>query len=149
MPVQDSTIFPCLLPLLPFIELNTLIHANLSTESSFPSATIPVPNDKPDTYPCICTEARHKKIKKYCLANRDPLQLTFDSMDFDIPEPTTYKYILSRGGLSITADEFREFLQCCNEKRELFDYDPFPGTGKFNLFHFLPALLQNQAFLLF
>ncbi|KUJ15687.1 uncharacterized protein LY89DRAFT_734841 [Mollisia scopiformis] len=80
-----------------------------------------------ERYPCV--SKRYEEIRQYCLNNRKPLQLAFDSMDFDIPEPTMYRYILNQGGITISPTEFRDFLHCCQSKRRLFEYQPFPGPG--------------------
>ncbi|CZR60774.1 uncharacterized protein PAC_10670 [Phialocephala subalpina] len=102
--------------------------SGLVTADIFPSQAANMPRiDRSETYPCACP--RYGEIKTYCLDNRNPLQLAFDSMDFDIPEPTMFRYIQDRGGINLSAEEFRSFLHCCNTKKELFIYEPFPGTG--------------------
>ncbi|KAN0108634.1 hypothetical protein V8E51_008376 [Hyaloscypha variabilis] len=75
---------------------------------------------------------RWDEITQYLFANRAPLELALDTMDFDIPEPTLYRYIMDRGGLAITPAEFREFLFTANRKK-LFAYTPFPGIGTVTL----------------
>lgn len=49
-------------------------------------------------------------LTEHLFANRGPLELALDAMTFDILEPTLYRYILDRGGLTITPAEFRQFL---------------------------------------
>ncbi|KUJ16032.1 uncharacterized protein LY89DRAFT_783262, partial [Mollisia scopiformis] len=80
-----------------------------------------------EVYTCKCP--RYDAIKKHFLGNRGPQELAFDSMEFDIPEPTLLRYIQDRGGISLDAEDLRSFLHCCNVKKELFNYRPFPGTG--------------------
>ncbi|KAE9378280.1 hypothetical protein N431DRAFT_461813 [Stipitochalara longipes BDJ] len=69
------------------------------------------------------------EITQYLFANRAPLELALNTMDFDIPEPTLYRYIMNRGGLDITPAELRQFLFTANNKKQLFAYSPFPGIG--------------------
>jgi hypothetical protein len=72
---------------------------------------------------------RWDEITQYLFTNRGPLELAFDTMTFDIPEPTLYRYVMDRGGLAITPEEFRQFLLFTNNKKQLFSYNPFPGLG--------------------
>lgn len=67
-------------------------------------------------------------IMRYLNQNRGPLELGLDTMGF-VSEPTLYRYIRDRGGLDITPQILRSFLAKCNEKRELFLWQPFPGGG--------------------
>lgn len=63
---------------------------------------------------------RWEEITEYMFRNRGPGELALDTMTFDIPEHVLYKYILQRGGLDITAEEFRDFLAMAHKKLELF-----------------------------
>ena len=72
---------------------------------------------------------RWDEFTQYLFADRAPPQLALDTMDFDIPEPTLYRYIIDRGGLLITPAEFRQFLFTANNRKQLFAYAPFPGIG--------------------
>ena len=63
---------------------------------------------------------RWGEITRYLFNNRGPGELALDTMIFDMPEPTLYKYILERGGLDITTEEFRQFLAFADYKKELF-----------------------------
>lgn len=65
---------------------------------------------------------RWEDITQYLFNNRGPNELALDTMTFDIAEPNLYKYILDRGGLDITAEEFRSFLAMANKREELFRY---------------------------
>ena len=63
---------------------------------------------------------RWEEIVGYVLRNRGPLELAWDTMNFEIPEPTLYRYIMKRGGLKITPMEWRAFLRVANYRGELF-----------------------------
>lgn len=63
---------------------------------------------------------RWEEITEYLFRNRGPGELALDTMTSDIPEQVLYKYILERGGLDITVEEFRGFLATAHKKRELF-----------------------------
>jgi len=82
-------------------------------------------SDFPITYSC----PRYDEIKAYLLRNRHHQQLALDSMDFDMPERTLYRYIIDRGGIALTPLEFRSFLYTASWRQELFFYTPFPGLG--------------------
>jgi hypothetical protein len=71
---------------------------------------------------------RWTEILNYLLNNRGPLELALDSLTFEIPEPTLYRYILNRGGLDISPTEWRAFLRTANHKGEYFRYVPFPPS---------------------
>jgi hypothetical protein len=60
------------------------------------------------------------EIKDFLLKHR--LQLALDTVDFPMPEHTLYAYILAEGGLSLTADEWRNFLRVCDDTSTLFMY---------------------------
>jgi len=72
---------------------------------------------------------RWDEITQYLFANRGPSELALDTMTFDTPEPSLYRYIVDRGGLDITPTEFRQFLLYANNKKQLFSYEPFPAIG--------------------
>lgn len=63
---------------------------------------------------------RWSEITEYLFDNRGPLELALDSMTFDMPEATLYRYIMDRGGLKITPQEFRVFLRHCDHSNDLF-----------------------------
>lgn len=73
--------------------------------------------ESPEPVP-VCP--RWFEITEYMFENRAPLQLALDTMDFEIPEGTFYRYVMDRGGLQITPAEFREFLRCANHTDDLF-----------------------------
>lgn len=54
-----------------------------------------------ETFEC----PRWGEITQYLFNNRGPGELALDTMIFDMPEPTPYKYILERGGLDITTEQ--------------------------------------------
>jgi hypothetical protein len=62
------------------------------------------------------------EITEYLFDNRGPLELALDTMTFDMPEATLYRYIMNRGGLNITTGEWRVFLRHCNFRDDLFKY---------------------------
>lgn len=93
-----------------------------------PSPTFSDEDDGSD-FPVVYSCPRYDEIKAYLCQNRHYEQLALDTMDFDIPERTLYRYILDRGGLGITPLEFRNFLYTASERREMFFYAPFPGLG--------------------
>jgi hypothetical protein len=65
---------------------------------------------------------RWTEIVEYLMRNRGPCELALDTMTFSMPEPTLYRYIMTRGGLDITPEEFRMFLRTANDRQELFQY---------------------------
>jgi len=58
------------------------------------------------------------QIQQYLFANRQELAL--DSMNFPMPECTLYSYILANGGITLTPDIWRAFLEICNHTPYLF-----------------------------
>lgn len=66
--------------------------------------------------------ARWCEIRHYLFNTRSPLELAWDSMTFEIPEWTLYRYIQARGGLALTPDEWHEFLVFANYREQLFQY---------------------------
>jgi hypothetical protein len=63
---------------------------------------------------------RYLEISEYLFDNRNPLELALDTMDFDMPEATLYRYIQNRGGLAISPQEFRNFLIYADSQNDLF-----------------------------
>lgn len=61
---------------------------------------------------------RFDEIRQYIKDNR--LELALDTLDFRMPEHVMYAHILRRGGIHLTADEWRTFLELCNFRRLLF-----------------------------
>lgn len=72
-----------------------------------PEPSVPLPD---------CPE--FTQIQQYLFANRRELAL--DSMNFPMPEYTLYSYILASGGISLTPDMWRAFLEVCNHTPYLF-----------------------------
>lgn len=68
------------------------------------------------TPPC----PRYDDFAQYILDNRAQGSLCFDTMTKAISEPTLYQYIQLYGGLQITPQELRDFLQNCNTRQEYF-----------------------------
>lgn len=67
------------------------------------------------TYTCN----RYDEIKDYLLRNRKAKRLALDTMTI-LSEPVFYRYIRDRGGINLTALEFRNFLAVAHQKMELF-----------------------------
>ena len=67
---------------------------------------------------------RWKEIRQYLFSNRGPNELAWDSMTFEIPEWTLYRYIRDRGGLAITPIEWHDFLVFADHRGNLFQYVP-------------------------
>lgn len=105
-----------------------LIERPQSMPQRPPSPTFSDEDDGSD-FPVVYSCPRYDEIKAYLCRNRHYEQLALDTMDFDMPERTLYRYILDRGGLEITPLEFRNFLYTASERREMFFYAPFPGLG--------------------
>lgn len=63
---------------------------------------------------------RYFQISQYLFDNRLPLELALDTMDFDMPEATLYRYIQNRGGLTIKPQEWRNFLLYTDSQNLLF-----------------------------
>lgn len=63
---------------------------------------------------------RWREIRQYLFNTRGPSDLAWDSMTFEIPEWTLYRYIQMRGGLAITSDEWHDFLVFAHHKTNLF-----------------------------
>jgi hypothetical protein len=109
--------------------IRNLAKRPLTARERPPSPTSLSDLDDGSDFPVIYDCPRYSEIKDYLLANRHHGQLALDSMDFHIPEPTFYRYIIDCGGLAITPLELRNFLYTTHLRQELFDYFPFPGTG--------------------
>lgn len=73
-----------------------------------------------DETPPACP--RWEEIKNYLFDTCGPRQLAWDTMTFDIPEWTLYRYIEGHGGLDITPMEWHEFLVVAHSKQELFRF---------------------------
>ena len=67
---------------------------------------------------------RWDEIRQHLFSNRGPNELAWDSLTFEIPEWTLYRYIRDRRGLAITSIEWHEFLVFADHRRELFQYIP-------------------------
>lgn len=74
------------------------------------------PDPPPETPLC----ARFSEIQDYLFTNR--LELALDTLNFKMPEHVMYSHILRNGGLDITADEWRSFLEVCEYRKILFKY---------------------------
>ncbi|KAH8586422.1 hypothetical protein B0O99DRAFT_585965 [Bisporella sp. PMI_857] len=72
--------------------------------------------------PSPLKDSHYQSISSYLLKNRGPLELALDTMDFDIPEATLYRYIIERGGLIISPRDFRSFLIQADKKGEYFEW---------------------------
>ena len=68
------------------------------------------------------TCARWREIRHYLFNTRGPSDLAWDSMTFEIPEWTLYRYIQARGGLALTPGEWHEFLVFADYRKKLFQY---------------------------
>ncbi|APA05643.1 hypothetical protein sscle_01g004130 [Sclerotinia sclerotiorum 1980 UF-70] len=112
-----------------------IAHGNL--ESSFPVAGWPLsppPDDnEDDDYEDEDEEdedeededneevpfcSRYDEIKSYLINQKR--ELAIDTMKFRMPEHTLHQYIRRNGGIDLSADEWREFLLNCTERKELF-----------------------------
>lgn len=62
---------------------------------------------------------RYDEIRTYLLGQRGANELALDTMTV-LSEPQFYRYIRDRGGIQISAQEFRAFLWTANERHELF-----------------------------
>lgn len=78
---------------------------------------IPPPPEKLPGYPS-CT--RYVEIQDYLFANR--LELALDTLNFKMPEHVMFAHVSRKGGLNITADEWRAFLEVCEFRRVLFKW---------------------------
>jgi len=65
---------------------------------------------------------RWDEICQYLFNNRGPNELAWESMDFEIPEWTLYRYIQFRGGLNLSPTEWHDFLVVASERKELFRF---------------------------
>ena len=96
-----------------------------------------VEEDEPSLPHC----PRWNEITQYLFHNRGPNELALDTMTFDMPEPTFYRYIMDRGGLAITPAEFRDFLAVANHQQLLFQYVFCPhqfGFSNGHVFRWFP-----------
>ena len=66
--------------------------------------------------------SRWFEITQYLINNRGLLELALDTMVFDMPEATLYRYSTNRGGLQVTPIEWRTFLRHCDYRDEIFKY---------------------------
>lgn len=78
----------------------------------------PVAQPDPQLPPQRPNCPRFEEIRRYIKNNR--LELALDTLDFPMPEHVMYAHILRRGGIKLTADEWRTFLELCNFRRLLF-----------------------------
>jgi hypothetical protein len=62
---------------------------------------------------------RWSEIKQFLSETREPGDLAWDSMTFEIPEWTLFRYIQARGGLVIAPGEWHDFL-VADYRKELF-----------------------------
>ena len=58
---------------------------------------------------------RYEEIRQYLLSNRGQGKLCLDTMMVLFPENTIWSHILRFGGLRISPDEWRAFLQQCRD----------------------------------
>ncbi|KAH9213569.1 hypothetical protein DL95DRAFT_506071 [Leptodontidium sp. 2 PMI_412] len=96
-------------------------NAGYATSRGAPSLPQPVPAGQLDSFFTY-------DYWKYLFANGDLLELALDTMRI-LPESTFYRYIRDHGGIDVSAHELRSFLHMASDNRELFIWEPFPGSG--------------------
>lgn len=84
---------------------------SLSSSSSVSSIVL-----VPSTPPC----PRYEEIGDYLVRNRAQGRFCLGTMNFRMPENTMLNHILLLGGITLSTEEWRDFLMVANEKQELF-----------------------------
>jgi hypothetical protein len=100
---------------------------------SGPASQPPPPVPAPRAPICVCFD----EVRNFLFAHR--LQLALDTLDFRMPEHVMYIHMIRTGETEITADEWRSFLELCENNHILFTQVP---VSSFHIYkHSLLTLL--------
>ncbi|KAG4431582.1 hypothetical protein IFR05_012937 [Cadophora sp. M221] len=101
-----------------FVPSNVLREESPTPQPPPPSRRTFIPKTLSRKIPVM--SMRHEEIGNYLFNNIRELPL--DTMDFPMPEHILFNYVLVNGGLTITADEWRDFLIVTSEGNLLFKF---------------------------
>ncbi len=97
------------------------ILRRVSSRVKLPPEPLEYPDDPDPVEPeHVCL--RWDEIAQFLFDNREPGKLALDSLDFPMPEQTMLSHVVNLAvpPFAITAEEFREFLWVCHQRRLLF-----------------------------
>jgi hypothetical protein len=99
-----------------YLRQSAYVIAEIQTKAILVDAnTAPRPGpEKPE----IPFSPRWHEIIDYLFNNR--LELALDTMDFRMPQHTLYDYVMRREEISLSSDEWRDFLEVCSAMKLLF-----------------------------